>query len=205
MANMLPEVPILIRFYKPYRVLPHFSDAQGRLTLADFIQVPGVYVAGRLDFDSEGLLLLTNDGRLNRHLTDPAFHHPKTYLVQVERIPDVSALQALREGVTIGGYRTRPAQAECVPPPPDIPERNPPIRFRKNVPTAWLRLTLTEGKNRQIRHMTAAVGHPTLRLIRVGIGSVTLDGLRPGVWAPLSEEEIRAVRRSLSSRRQGRG
>jgi pseudouridine synthase len=195
---MLSEAPILIRFYKPYGVLPHFTDPHGRPTLAAFIPVPGVYAAGRLDFDSEGLLLLTNDGSLNRRLTDPTFHHPKTYVAQVERVPDESALRALREGVIIAGYRTRPAVVERVPEPPDLPERHPPIRFRKNVPTAWLRLTLTEGKNRQVRHMTASVGHPTLRLIRTAVGRLTLDGLRPGDWRRLSDDELAAFRRELA-------
>ncbi len=194
----------VIRFYKPYGVLPQFTDPEGRSTLADYIQLPGVYAAGRLDFDSEGLLLLTDDGALNARLTDPKYAHPRTYWVQVERIPDAAALEQLRAGVTIRDYRTRPAQAELLTTPPDLPERNPPIRFRKNVPTAWLKLILTEGRNRQVRHMTAAVGFPTLRLVRAAIGVITLEGLAPGEWKPLTDAEQAALLRSVSRRTPGR-
>ncbi len=183
-----------IRFYKPYGVLTKFTDADGRSTLADYIDVPGVYAAGRLDLDSEGLLLLTDDGALNKRLTDPSFAHPRTYLVQVERIPDATALKQLREGVLIRDYRTRPAIAELLTAAPDLPERTPPIRVRQNIPTAWLRLTLTEGRNRQVRHMTAAAGHPTLRLVRSGIGSIGLEGLAPGQWRDLGRAEWESLR-----------
>src|SRR5262245_31956699 len=174
----------LLLFNKPFNVLCQFTDAEGRATLADFINVPGVYAAGRLDYDSEGLLLLTDDGRLQQRLADPRYKLPKTYLVQVERVPDATALQRLRRGVQLKDGLTRPAQAELIE-PPVIWERTPPIRFRKNVPTAWLRLTITEGRNRQVRRMTAAVGFPTLRLIRVRVGEWELGDLQPGEWREL--------------------
>jgi 23S rRNA pseudouridine2457 synthase len=179
----------VIAFHKPHDVLTQFTDVSGRATLRDFIDVPGVYPAGRLDRDSEGLLLLTSDGGLAQRLTDPRFEHPKTYLVQVERIPDAGALQALREGVVLADGPTRPAFAELLDEPPPLPERSTPIRFRKNVPTAWLRLVLREGRNRQVRRMTAAVGFPTLRLVRVAIGTVELGDLAPGVWRHLDPDE----------------
>jgi pseudouridine synthase len=190
----------LIRFWKPYDVLTKFTDADGRPTLADYIDVPGVYAAGRLDRDSEGLVLLTDSGPLSARLTAPAFAHPRTYLVQVERIPDNSALQRLRSGIELRDGRTRPVHVELLPHPPDLPERPVPIRFRKNVPTAWLRMTLTEGRNRQVRRMTAAVGHPTLRLVRSAIGPITLAGLEPGQWQFLTAEEIAALYRSVARR-----
>jgi pseudouridine synthase len=186
----------VIRFWKPYGVLTKFTDAEGRPTLADYIPVENIYAAGRLDKDSEGLLLLTDSGRLNTRLTNPDFAHPRTYLVQVERIPDAEALKQLEEGVVIKGGRTRPATAELLAAPPDLPERPVPIRYRKNIPTVWLRLTLTEGRNRQVRRMTAAVGHPTLRLVRWAIGSLTLEGLAPGQWQQLTEDEINTLWRS---------
>jgi 23S rRNA pseudouridine2457 synthase len=172
-------------FNKPYDVLSQFTDVVGRKTLAGFIQVPDVYAAGRLDRDSEGLLLLSSDGRRPEH--------PRTYWAQVERVPDEAALQALREGVLIQGYRTKPAQARLLDAEPDLPPRDPPIRFRKNVPTAWIEFVLTEGRNRQVRHMTAAVGHPTLRLVRVAIGPLRMDGLAPGEWRDLTPAEIAAL------------
>lgn len=187
-------MPRTIKLFKPYDVLCQFTDPEGRPTLADFVPIPGVYAAGRLDRDSEGLLLLTDDGPLAHRLTDPRFDHPKTYLVQVERVPTEGALEALRRGVTLGDGPTKPAGAELLDEPPDLPERPVPIRFRKNVPTAWLRLTIREGRNRQVRRMTAAVGHPTLRLVRWAVGEVTLDGLEPGAWADLSDAEAAALR-----------
>jgi len=186
-------------FYKPYGVMSHFTDRLGRFTLADYVPVPGVYAAGRLDFDSEGLLLLTDDGWLIHRLTDPRFGHPRTYLVQVERIPSEDALEVLRRGVVIKGRRTRPAEVELLTEEPDLPPRPVPIRYRKNVPTAWLRMVLYEGRKRQVRRMTAAVGHPTLRLIRVGIGPLTLAGLEPGQWRELTEEELHALATLLHS------
>jgi 23S rRNA pseudouridine2457 synthase len=187
-------------FHKPYDVLSQFTDeksATQRLTLKDFIPVSGVYPVGRLDRDSEGLMLLTNNGRLQHLLTDPRFHHPRTYWVQVERIPDDTTLDQLRQGVEIQTYRTRPAQVRLLPSEPDLPPRHPPIRFRKTVPTAWLELTLTEGRNRQVRRMTAAIGFPTLRLVRVAIGSLQLNGLAPGAWRDLTAAEREGLIRGV--------
>ncbi|NDJ61615.1 MAG: pseudouridine synthase [Chloroflexi bacterium] len=191
----------VLRFWKPYDVLTKFTDADGRATLADYIDAPGIYAAGRLDKDSEGLLILTDAGALNARLTDPAFSHPRVYWVQVERIPDQAALDRLRQGVDLKDGRTRPAQADLLDTPPDLPERPVPVRYRKHVPTAWLQLTITEGRNRQVRRMTAAVGHPTLRLVRWAIGPVTLAGLQPGEAQPLAPNEIDALRRSAFRRR----
>ena len=182
-----------LKLNKPYDVLPQFTDELGRATLKDFVPVPGVYPVGRLDRDSEGLLLLTDDGRLAHRLIDPRFAHPRTYLVQVERVPNVSALLALRRGVMLKDGRTRPVEAALLAEAPDLPERPVPIRFRKHVPTAWVRLVLREGKNRQVRRMTAAVGHPTLRLARVAIGPIVLDGLAPGAWRDLEPSEVEAL------------
>ena len=174
----------LILFNKPFGVLSQFTDERTgtpRRTLADFVDVPGVYPAGRLDFDSEGLLLLCDDGRLQAHIADPRFKLPKTYLVQVEGEPDDAALERLRRGVELKDGLTRPAGAERVAEPALWP-RDPPIRYRKSVPDSWIRLTLAEGRNRQVRRMTAAVGHPTLRLVRWSIGDWSVDGLAPGEW-----------------------
>ncbi len=185
-------------FYKPYDVLSQFSeeilpDGTAHRTLKEFIAIPGVYPVGRLDRDSEGLMLLTNNGQVQHRLTDPRFQHPRTYWVQVERIPSPEALQQLRQGVEIQGYRTRPAKVQLFAAEPDLPPRDPPIRFRKNVPTAWLEMTLTEGKNRQVRRMTAAVGFPTLRLVRVAIGQLRLQDLAPGQWRELTSTEIKTL------------
>ena len=188
----------IIRFWKPYHVLTQFTDRQGRATLADYIDVPGVYAAGRLDYDSEGLLILADSARLRGRLTDPASAHPRTYLVQVER---EAALQLLRQGVDLPDGRTRPAQVELLAEPPDLPPRPVPIRYRKRVPDCWLRLTLTEGRNRQVRRMTAAVGHPTLRLVRWAVGPVTLEGLRPGQWRDLTNAEQEALWASAFGRK----
>ena len=171
---------MLIAFNKPYGVLCQFTDAAGRPTLADYVQQTDVYAAGRLDQDSEGLLLLTDDGRLAHRLTDPRHKQPKTYLVQVEGALDAAALQALRDGVRLKDGLTLPAPAECAVEPDWLWPRDPPVRFRQAIPTSWLRLTLGEGRNRQVRRMTAAVGFPTLRLIRVRIGEHALDDLAPG-------------------------
>ncbi|WP_287979588.1 pseudouridine synthase [Sphingomonas sp.] len=174
----------LIAFNKPYDVLSQFTDrnaATTRATLSDYIDLPNVYPAGRLDRDSEGLLLLTDDGRLQARIADPKFKLPKTYLVQVEREPDAAALAALRRGVMLKDGPTRPAEVERSDDPALWP-RVPPIRVRATIPDCWLRLTIREGRNRQVRRMTAAVGHPTLRLIRWRIGDWTLDGLAPGAW-----------------------
>lgn len=175
----------LIAFNKPMNVLSQFTDAgtagSPRATLSDYIDQPGVYPAGRLDRDSEGLLLLTDDGRLQARIADPRFKLPKTYLVQVEGTVGEAALAALRRGVMLNDGMTRPAQAERID-PPQLWDRDPPVRFRKTVPDSWLRLTISEGRNRQVRRMTAAVGHPTLRLVRWAIGEWRLDGLAPGEW-----------------------
>jgi 23S rRNA pseudouridine2457 synthase len=175
---------MLIAFNKPFNVLSQFTDSAGRRTLADYIKVKGVYPAGRLDYDSEGLLLLTDDGALQKRVADPHHKTKKTYLAQIERIPDNKALELLRRGVKLRDGMTAPAGARLVEPDWLWP-REPPIRHRLNVPTAWLEITLTEGRNRQVRRMTAAVGHPTLRLVRVSIGEWSLDGLDPGEWRKL--------------------
>ena len=175
---------MLIAFNKPFDVLSQFTPEPGcpARTLAEFIAVTGVYAAGRLDRDSEGLLLLTDDGRLQARLADPAFKQPKTYLVQVEGELTEAAVHTLAQGVLLKDGLTRPAQAERIEPPAWLWPRMPPIRHRATVPVSWLELTLTEGRNRQVRRMTAAVGFPTLRLIRLRIGGVALDDLAPGQW-----------------------
>ncbi|HMI19644.1 MAG TPA: pseudouridine synthase [Sphingomonas sp.] len=175
-------MPRLILFNKPYGVLSQFTDeGTGRPTLKPFIDLPGVYPAGRLDFDSEGLLLLTDDGRLQARIADPKYKTPKTYLVQVEGDAHDAALDPLRQGVHLKDGMTRPAEVEAID-PPDLWPRDPPIRVRKSIPDFWLRLTITEGRNRQVRRMTAAIGHPTLRLVRWSIGAWTLEGIPPGEW-----------------------
>ncbi|MEO1394197.1 MAG: pseudouridine synthase [Cyanobacteria bacterium J06634_5] len=185
--------------YKPYDVLSQFTDNAGRPTLKDFVSVKGVYAVGRLDRDSEGLLLLTDDGPMQHRLSHPKFAHRRQYWAQVERIPDEAALEKLRQGVSIRNYRTRPAQARAIV-DPSLPPRTPPIRYRKQIPTAWIELTLTEGKNRQVRRMTAAVGFPTLRLVRSALYlpgnlALTLEGLAPGDWRDLTEKEVRSLPR----------
>ena len=175
-------MPRLILFNKPYGVLCQFSDdGSGKPTLAQYVKVPGVYPAGRLDTDSEGLLLLTDDGQLQTRIADPRFKLAKTYLVQVEGVPDAAALDALRCGGTLKDGKTRPAEAEAIP-APELWPRASPIRVRQSIPDGWIKLTLREGKNRQVRRMTAAVGLPTLRLVRWQIGEWTVDGLAPGKW-----------------------
>ncbi len=193
----------LLAFNKPYGVLCQFTDASGRPTLADYIRVPGVYAAGRLDLDSEGLLLLTDDGALQAGIADPQAKQWKRYLVQVEGVPDTRALAQLCAGVRLDGQQTRPARARRVPEPDGLWPRNPPIRFRKSVPTTWLELEIHEGRNRQVRRMTAAVGHPTLRLIRVAIGPIRLGALAPGQWRALNAAEQAALsaNRRLPQRR----
>lgn len=196
---MASSPPRTILFHKPYGVLPCFTDPDGRATLADYIPVPGVYAAGRLDRDSEGLMLLTADGALAHRLTDPTHKFPKVYWVQVERVPDEAVLDQLRQGVHLSGRRTKPAEVRLLSPAPDLPERSVPIRFRLTVPTAWLEIVLYEGMNRQVRRMTAAVGHPTLRLLRTAIGPLTLDNLRPGAWRVLTPKEEAALKRASTA------
>lgn len=190
----------LIAFHKPYGVLSQFTPEAGHRSLAEFGLPRGVYPAGRLDYDSEGLLLLTDDGPLIRRLLEPGTGHWRVYLAQVERVPDERSLAALEEGVVIQGRRTLPARVRLLAKEPELPPRDPPIRFRKSVPTAWIELALREGRNRQVRRMTAAVGHPTLRLVRVAIGPVRLAGLEPGRWRDLAPAEERALRRELCGR-----
>lgn len=185
-----------IAFHKPYGVLTQFTGEQKNKTLADFSLPREVYAAGRLDKDSEGLLLLTNDGRLNQRLTHPKFHKEKTYWVQVENIPSDEKLKELEQGVFIKNYQTLPCQVKRIT--PQVPPRTPPIRVRKNIPTCWLELTIKEGKNRQIRRMSAKIGHPTLRLIRVAIGNLHLGQLSAGEWKEVSAQEIMGLQKTSS-------
>ena len=175
-----------ILFNKPFNVLSQFTDkgteGSDRKTLSDFVGVPGVYAAGRLDRDSEGLLVLTNDGKLQNRIASPKFKQPKTYWVQVEGVPDEAALSALQNGVELKDGLTRPAIVRAMDAPAELWDRDPPIRVRKSVPDSWIELSITEGRNRQVRRMTAAVGHPTLRLIRYSVGSWSIDGLASGAW-----------------------
>jgi 23S rRNA pseudouridine2457 synthase len=178
----VPGTAQLICFNKPYGVLSQFTPEGRWRGLKDFIALPRVYVAGRLDADSEGLLLLTDDGKLQARIADPRFKMEKTYWAQVEGLPDEAALQALRSGVQLNDGPTLPARARLLEPPPAVWERDPPIRVRQAKPTAWIELVIREGRNRQVRRMTAAVGHPTLRLIRAAVGPYVLGGLAPGSW-----------------------
>lgn len=187
-----------VLFYKPFEVMCSFTDPQGRKTLKDLVAVEGVYPAGRLDYDSEGLLLLTDDGEAIHRITDPRFDHPKTYLVQVEGVATDDAVRRLRDGVRL---RERRSKQDCLTRPTDVEiVTNPAVPFRRvrdYHPTTWLRVVLREGKRRQLRRMTAVVGLPALRLIRVGIGPLTLGDLKPGDWRPLSVDEERALLQSL--------
>lgn len=185
---------VLIAIHKPWGYLSQFTpDGSPNRTLAEFRLPPRVYPLGRLDADSEGLLLLSDEAGLNTRLLDPERGHPRTYWVQVERIPSAEALRTLEQGVVIQGYRTRPCRAHMLEPQPEVPPRDPPIRFRKSVPDCWISLELNEGKNRQVRRMTAAVGHPTLRLIRRRIGELDLGSLAAGAWRELTPAERRLV------------
>jgi len=182
-----------LRFNKPFQVLTQFTDHEQRQTLADFIQIPNVYAAGRLDRDSEGLLLLTDDGKLQHHIAHPDHKLAKTYWVQVDGEINEHALAALKEGVVLKDGKTKPAQARIMDEPQKLWARNPPVRVRQSIPTSWLELKIREGKNRQVRRMTAAVGFPTLRLIRYAIGNITLDGLASGESAELDASQVLAM------------
>jgi len=196
-SSRLRGPAMLLALHKPYGVLSQFTPEPGSRwrTLTDFGLPPRVYPLGRLDADSEGLLLLSDEAGLNSRLLDPAAGHAREYWVQVERVPDAEALRRLVVGVALDGRRTRPARVRRLEPAPDLPPRDPPVRFRKTVPDSWLALELTEGRNRQVRRMTAAVGHPTLRLVRARIGGLTLAdlGLAPGRWRELTAAERAAV------------
>jgi 23S rRNA pseudouridine2457 synthase len=202
-AARMPDVarPRVLALWKPYGVLSRFTPEAGHPGLADYVPVPGVYPVGRLDRDSEGLLLLTDDGALAHALLDPRSGHPRSYLAQVEGVPAAAALRALARGVVVQGRRTRPARARLLPGEPPLPPRPVPVRFRRALPTSWLELVLGEGRNRQVRRMTAAVGHPTLRLVRVAIGPLRLLelGLAPGAWRALDPREERALRASAQA------
>jgi len=190
-----------VLFNKPYGVPSQFSDPAGEFgrTLRDYVPVPGVYPVGRLDRDSEGLLLLTDDGALQHRLTDPRFAHPKTYLVQVEGAPGEASLDSLRRGVVVQGRRTLPAEVRLLPDEPELRPRTPPIRFRKSIPTAWLEMILREGRNRQVRRMSAAVGLPTLRLVRWALGPLSVAGLAPGEWRELDARELLGLQKMMGA------
>lgn len=190
---------MILALNKPCGRVSQFTPKGGHPGLKELVPVPDVYPVGRLDHDSEGLLLLTDDGGLAHRLTDPRFEHPRTYWAQVERVPDERALAGLREGVVIEGQRTRPAEARLLEGEPALWDRDPPIRFRKNVPTAWVELVLREGRNRQVRRMTAAVGFPTLRLVRVAVGVVRVDGIALGTWREVTREEELSLRRGAAA------
>jgi 23S rRNA pseudouridine2457 synthase len=177
----------VILLNKPYGVMTQFSPVPGRLTLKDFVPVPGVYPAGRLDADSEGLVVLTDDGRLQARISEPRHKQAKTYWAQVEGLPDEAALEVLRGGLDLGDFVTQRCRARVIPEPADLWPREPPIRFRKAIPTSWVEIVISEGKNRQVRRMTAKIGFPTLRLIRWAIGPWTLAGLHPGQWRDAPE------------------
>ncbi len=196
----------VILFNKPFGVLTQFSGGEGRQTLADYIAVPGVYAAGRLDADSEGLVVLTGDGALQARISDPRHKLAKRYLVQVEGLPMDAALRQLQAGVDLGDFLTRPCEARRIPEPAGLWPRTPPVRYRAEIPTSWLEIVLREGKNRQVRRMTAKVGFPTLRLIRWAVGDWTLEGLEPGEWRELEisgqpDRKRRVIARNASKYR----
>lgn len=195
----------LVLFHKPFQVLTRFTSDDGRRCLADFLAVPDAYPAGRLDYDSEGLVLVTDDGRLQGRITDPRHALTKVYWAQVEGLPGEAALARLRAGVVLGDGPTRPADARPLEPLPALWPRDPPIRTRARIPTSWLELGLREGRNRQVRRMTAAVGHPTLRLVRAAIGPLTLAGLAPGEHRAATDAELAALEASLAAAASGAG
>jgi 23S rRNA pseudouridine2457 synthase len=181
-----PDIPMLVALNKPFDVLTQFTDGQGRQTLKDYVDIAGIYPAGRLDRDSEGLLLLTNDGQLQARITDPTHKLAKTYWIQVEGLPSQAQLEQLRNGLQLNDGPTRAAEVEHIAEPLQLWPRHPPVRYRASIPTSWLSMTIREGRNRQVRRMTAAVGLPTLRLVRVQIGDWTLGDLQPGQWQKLT-------------------
>ena len=190
---------------KPYEVLTQFTDEQGRATLKDFVAIPTIYPVGRLDFDSEGLVLLTDDKQLQHRLSEPRFKVAKTYWVQVEGVPTEEALETLRRGVDIKSGFTSPAEARLLPDDTELWPRSKPVRFRANIPTSWIEITISQGMNRQVRKMTAAVGFPTLRLVRVGIADLRVEGLAPGKWRELTEQEVQALKEDMAAQTAAAG